>query len=483
MKHPSKWLIFMLAAIAQFMVVLDTAITNVALPTIKQQLHFSTTSLQWVVTAYALTFGGFLLLGGRAADLFGRKRTLLMGMLGFTTISFLIGISHSTTLLIALRAVQGLAAAFMSPSALSIVLVTFRDGPDRNKALSYWSLVAAGGAAVGLLLGGVLTQYAGWRWNFFINVPIGIIMAILIARIIPAHEREAQSHSLDLPGALLVTASLMLQVYTFSQVTQWGWLSGRTFAFLGAALALLIGFIINEARVTRPLMPLSILRIRNVIGANIIMAGLYATMLGSFFLLTLYIQNILHYSPVLTGISFLPFPVTIAYMSTRIPKLVARYGFKRFLIIGPLTAAIGMLWLSMLHVGSNYWFGILPGAIITPLGIGMTMMPVIAAATSGVPAHQSGIASGLITTSQQMGGALGLSIISGIAASATASSLRHGMVQASVHGYHVAFLVSAVLLFFTALVAATVVRSPKRTNVPAEHEQRLHNPQLQSSLH
>lgn len=295
MKHPSKWLIFILAAIAQFMVVLDTAITNVALPTIKQQLHFSTTSLQWVVTAYALTFGGFLLLGGRAADLFGRKQTLLMGMLGFTTISILIG--------------------------------------------------------------------------------------------------------------------------------------------------------------------------------------------GSFFLLTLYIQNILHYSPVLTGISFLPFPITIAYMSTRIPKLVARYGFKRFLIIGPLTAAIGMLWLSMLHASSNYWFGILPGAIITPLGIGMTMMPVIAAATSGVPAHQSGIASGLITTSQQMGGALGLSIISGIAASSTASSLRFGVVQASVHGYHVAFIVSAVLLIFTALVAATVVRSPKRTNEPSEHEQRLHNPQLQSSLH
>lgn len=481
MKNPSKWLVFILVAIAQFMVVLDTAITNVALPTIKQQLHFTTANLQWVVTAYALTFGGFLLLGGRAADLFGRKRTLLTGMIGFTAVSFIIGVNHSSTLLIALRALQGLAAAFMSPAALSIVLVTFRDGSERNKALAYWSLVAAGGAAFGLLLGGLLTQYFGWRWNFFINVPIGIIMATLIARVIPEHEREEQQSSLDLPGAILVTTSLILQVYAFSQATTWGWLSERTIGVLGTALVLLIGFVINESRVSRPLMPLSILRIRNVLGANVIMASVYATLLASFFLLTLYIQSVMHYSPVLTGVSFLPFPITIAFMSTRMPKLVARYGFKRFLVIGPLLVAAGMFTFSLLHASSSYWLGILPGAIITPLGMGMTFMPLIAAATSGVPAHQSGIASGLITTSQQMGGALGLAILSGIAASATTSALHLGILQASIHGYHVAFLVSVGFLAFAALTAAVVVHSPKKAR---EHnESPLRNPQLQSSVH
>jgi EmrB/QacA subfamily drug resistance transporter len=481
MKNPSKWLVFILVAIAQFMVVLDSAITNVALPTIKQQLHFTTADLQWVVTAYALTFGGFLLLGGRAADLFGRKRALLSGMIGFTTVSFLIGINHSSTLLIALRAIQGLAAAFMSPAALSIVLVTFRDGEDRNKALGYWSLIAAGGAAFGLLLGGLLTQYFGWRWNFFINVPIGIVMSALIARIIPEHEREETHSSLDLPGALLVTSSLIMQVYAFSEATTWGWLSGKTIGVLGTAIALLIGFVINELHVAKPLMPLSILRIRNVLGANIIMASVYATLLGSFFLLTLYIQSVMHYSPVLTGVSFLPFPLTIAFMSTRMPKLVARYGFKRFLVMGPIFVATGMLIFSLLHSGSSYWLGILPGAIITPLGMGMTFMPLIAAATSGVPGHQSGIASGLITTSQQMGGALGLSILSGIAASATANSMHLGLAAASIHGYHIAFLVSVVFLAFAALIAAAIIRSPKR--VHENSAARLHNPQLQSSLH
>jgi MFS family permease len=222
MRTPSKWLIFVIVAIAQFMVVLDSAITNVALPTIKQQMHFSNSTLQWVVTAYALTFGGFLLLGGRTADLLGRRRTLLSGMIAFTCFSFLIGISHSEFSLIALRALQGMAAAFMSPSALSIVLTTFRDGPNRNRALAYWTLVATGGAAVGLLLGGVLTQYVGWRWDFFINVPVGIIIAILIPRIVPAHSREGAYTGLDLTGALLVTGSLMSMVFAFSQASTWG---------------------------------------------------------------------------------------------------------------------------------------------------------------------------------------------------------------------------------------------------------------------
>lgn len=475
----SKWLIFVLVAVAQFMVVLDNAITNVALPTIKHQLHFTTSALQWVVTAYALTFGGFLLLGGRAADLFGRKKTLLAGMAAFTTFSLLIGLSKTSTELVALRALQGMSGAFMSPSALSIVLVTFRDGSARNKALSFWTLVATGGAALGLLLGGALTQYFGWRWNFFINVPIGIVMFALISRIVPEHEKEENKKGLDLAGAGLATSSLMLLVLAVSQAPLWGWTDIKTLATGGIAALLLAGFIANESRVKHPLMPLSIFKIRNVRGANMIMAPLYASMLGAFFLLTLYLQGTLHLSPVMTGLAFLPFPATLAFMSTRMPKLVGKYGFKRFLIIGPIVVASGMLWLSMLHVGSSYWLGILPAAILMPLGIGMTMMPTIAAATSGVPAHESGIASGLISTSQQMGGALGLSILSGIAASVTTGALHLGPAEAAIHGYRAAFLTGVGLMLMASVAAAFVIRNPKKSgNQTPEELQRL---KLQSS--
>ena len=480
LKSPSKWLIFVLVAIAQFMVVLDNAITNVALPTIKNQLHFSSSALQWVVTAYALTFGGFLLLGGRAADLFGRKRTLLVGMIAFTVFSFLIGISHTPAQLIILRALQGMSGAFMSPAALSIVLVTFRDGPARNKALSFWTLVATGGAALGLLLGGALTEYFGWRWNFFINVPIGIVMTLLIGRIVPEHEKEAGKKGLDLPGAALATSSLMLLVLAFSQAPLWGWLNFKTLGTAAIALVLLAGFIANEARVKRPLMPLSIFKVRNVRGANLIMAPLYASMLGAFFLLTLYLQGVLHLSPVVTGLSFLPFPVTLGFMSTRMPKLVQKYGFKRFLVVGPLFVVAGLLWLSQLHTGSTYWIGILPAAILMPLGIGMTIMPTIAAATSGVPANEAGIASGLISTSQQMGGALGLSILSGVAASVTAGSLHLGATNAAIHGYHAAFLVSAGFMLLASLAALLVIHIPKRpVHETAAEAQRL---QAQTSM-
>ncbi len=478
-KTPSKWLIFILVAIAQFMVVLDNAITNVALPTIKQQLHFTTSALQWVVTAYALSFGGFLLLGGRVADLFGRKRTLLIGMAAFTTFSLLIGLSQTSTQLIVLRALQGLSGAFMSPSALSIVLVTFRDGSARNKALSFWTLVATGGAALGLLLGGALTQYFGWRWNFFINVPIGIVMSFLIAKIVPEHEREDTKKTLDIPGAVLATSSLMLLVFAFSQAPLWGWLSLKTLLSVGVAVALLAGFIVNESRVKRPLMPLSIFKIRNVRGANLIMAPLYASMLGAFFLLTLFLQGVMHLSPVMTGLAFLPFPVTLAIMSTRMPKLVGRYGFKRFLVVGPLVVVAGMLWLTLLHSGSSYWLGILPAAILMPLGIGMTMMPTIAAATSGVPGREAGIASGLISTSQQMGGALGLSILSGIAASVATSSMHLGTTEAAIHGYHAAFFAASGFMLLASLAAVLVIKSPKRESDNAEEVRRL---QLQSSM-
>ncbi len=462
MKSVNKWVVFVLVAIAQFMVILDNSITNVALPSIKQQFGFTTEALQWVLTAYVLTFGGFLLLGGRVADLFGRRRTLLIGMGAFSLFSFLIGISTQPWQLTVLRALQGASGAFMSPAALSIVLVTFRDGPDRNKALSYWTLVASGGAAIGLLLGGALTQFLGWRWNFFINVPIGVVMMILIARFVPAHSKEETDKKLDAFGALLVTSSLMLLVLGISQAPTWGWLSSGTIASIAAAFVLMAGFIYNESKVHSPLMPLSIFRIRNVRGANLIMAPLYATMLGSFFMMTLYLQGIMKLDPLATGLAFLPFPFTLAVVSYQMPKLVGKYGFKRFLIVGPLFVIAGLLWLSNLHVDSTYVFGILPATILIPLGIGMTMMPVIAAATSGVPADESGLASGLITTAQQMGGALGLSILSGIAASVALNTMSQGAVLATLTGYRVAYYVAAGFMVLASLTAVFVIKDRKR---------------------
>jgi len=479
MKTTSRWLTFTLVAIAQFMVVLDTAITNVALPTIKQQLHFTNSMLQWVVTAYALTFGGFLLLGGRAADLYGRRRVLVSGMIAFTIFSFLIGISRSTTLLIALRALQGTAAAFMSPSALSIVLTTFHDGgAARNKALAYWTLVATAGAAIGLLLGGTLTEYVNWRWNFFINVPVGIVISILITMFVPKHARAEEYTGLDLPGAVTITGSLILLVLGFSQASSWGWTSGTSLSVFAIAIALLGAFILNELRAKHPLVPLSIFKIRNVAGANLMMAPMYGTLLGIFFLITLYIQTVLHYSPVLTGFAFLPFPLLLAAMSTRIPGLVARYGARRFLILGPIIVALGLAWLTQLPVAGHYAVNLLPAFVLIPIGIGMTFMPIIASATSGVPAHQAGLASGLVTTSQMMGGALGLSILSSVAASATAATTHPGTEAALVHGFDRAITVAIVFMAFAVILAITVIQSPRNSlgnvEAPSEKSQKLH---------
>jgi EmrB/QacA subfamily drug resistance transporter len=470
MKQKSPWLIFFLVAFAQFMVVLDTSITNVALPAIKQSLHFNNDSLQWVITAYALTFGGFLLLGGRAADLFGRRKTLLIGMIAFTIFSFLIGISHSAVSLIILRALQGSAAALMSPSALSIVLTTFREGSDRNKALGFWSTVATGGAAVGLLLGGVLTQYLGWRWNFFINVPVGIIMSLAILRIVPRHESEAQHNDLDLPGALLVTSALMVLVFLISEAPIWGVLSLPTIGLFVLVVALLSGFIYNESKSKHPLVPLSIFTIRNVVGANLIMAPVAATMFGNFFLLSLYIQTVMHYPPVLTGLSFLPFPIIMGYTSTRVSGFVSKYGYKRFLIAGPILIGISIALLCRLPVNGNYLIDVLPSVLLMPIGIGLTYMPTIAAATSGVKSNESGLASGLINTSQQMGGAVGLSVLSGVAAAVTASLTHVNKLQASVFGYDRAFLVAVGFMLFAALLAITVIRQRKNTTKKNEQQ-------------
>lgn len=465
-----SWAVFALVATAQFMVVLDTAIINVALPVIKRDLDFGDSTIQWVVTAYVLAFGGFLLLGGRLADLLGRRRTLLAGMAAFTLVSFLIGVNSSVPLLIVLRGLQGLAAAVMSPAALSTVLVLFPDGHQRARALGYWSMVATGGAAVGLLLGGVLTQYAGWRWNFFINVPVGAAVLALVPRLVPDHRPESRGRrSLpDARGAVLATAGLMAGVFAFSQVPEWGWADPRTLVGFAACVVLLAAFVRNERRAAEPLVDLGIFAIRNVSGANGMMAAVFAGNLGMFFLLTLYLQDVEHYSAVRTGLAFLPFPVVLGVVSTRMAGLVRRFGFRPFLILGPTLVVAGMVWVSFLPVHGSYAVHVLPGLLVMPLGYGMSFAPMYAAATAGVPDRWAGVTSGLITTSQQAGGALGLAVISGTAATVTASLTHDALPQALTSGYDVAMAVSAAITAVAVLFAALVIRTPRRAETPAE---------------
>jgi EmrB/QacA subfamily drug resistance transporter len=463
----SKWLVFTCVAIAQFMVILDVTITNVALPVIKVQLHFGNAAIGWVVTAYVLTFGGFLLFGGRAADLFGRRRMLLVGMVAFTVCSFLVAISPDPALLVVLRGAQGVSAALMSPAALSIVLATFGEGPERNQALGYWSAVASGGGAVGLLLGGVLTTYAGWRWNFLINVPVGVVMSVVIARVVPAYEPGEIRTRLDVPGAALATAGLMAAVFYLSQSPDWGWADARTLPALAGALALLAVFVVNEQRARNPLVPLTIFRNRNISGANAAMAAVYGGNLGMFFLLTLYLQLVQHYSAIGTGLAFLPFPVILGLVAAQMRQLIARHGYRRYLILGPALAAVGMAWACFLPLHGSYALHLLPGFLVMPVGFGMSFPSAYAAATSGVPARQAGLASGLITTAQQMGGAVGLAVISAVAASYTASLTHDSGPQALTSGYNLAMAVAAGLTLLASVIAATVIRVSRPPAVPA----------------
>jgi EmrB/QacA subfamily drug resistance transporter len=469
MKQHSRWIVLALLALAQFMVVLDTSVANVALPAIQQTLHFDSSALQWIITAYALTFGGFLLLGGRAADLFGRRRVLLTGIIGFTVTSLLIGIAQSPVEIIAFRALQGMMAALMSPSALSIVLTTFREGKARNTAIGIWTTVAAGGAAAGLLIGGLLTQYFNWRWNFFINVPVGILTVIGILKFVPKHASTATHRHLDLRGAALVTTGLMTLVYGLTEAPTWGWLSGNTLGLLAVSVALIGAFLWNESRVEHPLVPLSIFKIRNVSGANAMVMPLMAGMLGMFFLLSLYIATVMKYTPVETGLSFLPFPIVLAVMSNLVPKFIPKLGFKKLLVAGTILVTAGLIWLSQLTLVSSYAVGILPAILMMSAGMGMAFVSVTIAATSGVPANEAGLASGLLNTSQQMGGALGLAVLSGVATSFAHNASAEGPAAALLAGDKAAF-VAASIIALAALVIAIVVVRETGTAKPAASE-------------
>jgi EmrB/QacA subfamily drug resistance transporter len=464
-KHTSHWIILIILALAQFMVILDSSIVNVAIPSIERAFHLVPSTLQWIVTAYTLAFGGFLLLGGRAADLYGRRKVFLSGVAFFSLVSLLDGLSSSGGMLIALRGLQGLAGAFMSPAALSIVLVTYREGHERNVALSVWGAVAAGGAAVGLLLGGILTQYLGWRWNFFINVPIGIFVLISAYRLVPKHEYEAKDNNLDLFGALLATSGPMLLVYGLVKAPTVGWTAHSSLIYFGLSLLFMLIFAFNESRVKHPLVPLSIFKNRNLLGANLIQLPIAAGLFSVFFFSTLYFQNILHYTPIRTGVAFLIVPLAIMITASQAPKLIKKYGYKRILSITPLISAVGLFMLSDIPLHSQYWTHVVPGIFILGLGLGATFVSLLSAATSGVRGDQSGLASGIINTTQQIGGSLGLAVLTGVTASVAASYVKSVKITNSlttatglVHGYRRGFFLAGCFNIFAALVAFFVIK-------------------------
>ena len=472
-KQTSHWLILILLALAQFMVVLDVSIVNVAIPSIQHAFNMSQTSLQWIVTAYTLTFGGFLLLGGRAADLFGRRRIFLSGVVVFALASLADGLAHSGGELIIFRAIQGMAGAFMSPAALSIILVTYREGHERNVALSVWGAVASGGAAAGVLFGGIITQYLDWRWNFFVNVPIGIGVIITARRILARHESEAEHNSLDLPGAVLVTGGLMSLVYALVEAPTYGWTDHRPLTFFGISLGAIVLFIINEARAKHPLMPLRIFRIRNLVGADTMMLLQAAGLFSIFFFTTLYLQEILGYTPIKTGVSFLVVPVAIALAATNVPRLVQKVGYKPILMVAPLIVSGGLFWVSHIPVNGTFWGNVAPGLMLLGFGMGATFVSVSIAATSGVPKHEAGLASGLLNTSQQIGGAVGLAVLTGVAASSMkryvdnlhlhAAPSHATIAAATVHGFHNGYLIASSFGIGASLLATLVIQRQRVT--------------------
>src|SRR5262245_43557673 len=466
-RRTSPWLVLVLVCLAQFMVVLDATIVNVALPSMQSDLGFSQTSLQWVVNIYTLVFGGFLLLGGRAGDLFGRKRLFVAGVVVFTAASAIDGLATSPGMLIAARALQGFGAALVSPAALSIVTTTFAEGRDRARALGVWSAIAVGGGAVGLILGGVLTEYLSWRWNFFVNIPVGIATVLLSLRFVPESRAVGQRRGFDVAGAVTVTGGLMLIVYALVGATEHGWGSGRTLGLLAAGLTLLAAFVAIERRSASPLVRLSFFRQRWITAANVTMLAVAGGIFAVFFFPSLYVQDVLGFTPVQAGAGFLPLTAAIILAAGLAQRLVGTVGVKPVALAGMSIAAVGLLMLSFISVGGSYASDVLPGLVVMGLGLGLTFVPLTLIATSGIQPADAGLASGLFNSSQQVGGALGLAILSTLAVHYTTSSLDgagaapsvHERAVAAVEGYQAAFLAAAGLLVLGVILVATLVRS------------------------
>ena len=453
------WLALGLLCLVQFMVVLDVAIVNVALPAIKVDLGFSQGDLQWVISAYALVFGGFLLLGGRAADVVGRRRLFLVGLLVFSVASLLAGLAWSDTSLIAARVLQGLGAAVITPAALSILSTMFPEGRERNVALGAWGAVGGFGAVAGVLLGGILTDALSWEWIFFVNVPVGVA-AFLVAPFLLDESRDAEVKSFDLPGAVLVTGGLSTLVYAVTQAGQEGWLSGGTLVSFGIAAALLAGFVGWELRHPDPLMRFGILRISTVTGANVAGFILGTALFSMFLMLTLYMQQVLGYSAMRTGVAYLAVAGTAIVWSGVAAQLVTRIGVKPVLVIGMSTLTGGLVFFTQVSAGGSYAADLLPGFLLIGVGLGFSFVPISIAALAGVEPAEAGLASGLINTSQQIGGAIGIAALSTIATSRTEDAVGSGaeLSAALVDGFAGAFLVGAVVAALGILSVLLLIR-------------------------
>jgi EmrB/QacA subfamily drug resistance transporter len=458
-----KNLALALLAMTQFVVVIDASIVNVALPSIGAALHFSRDNLSWVVNAYTLTFGGFLLLGGRLADLLGRRRMFIVGLVLFSLASLAGGLAQSEAWLIIARAVQGLGAAIVSPAALSIITTTFAEGHERNRALGIWGSVAGAGGAAGVLLGGILTSGLSWRWVLFVNVPIGLIAAGLAPRLLLESRSEDGTEGFDIPGAVTVTAGLALLVYAVVDAVNVGWGSTGTLLRLAGSAVLLASFVVIERRQRHPLLPFSIFRLRTLRGADIVGLLVGMSLFSMFFFISLYLQDVLHFSPIKAGLSYLPLAVGIIISAGVASQLVTRIGFKPVLITGLLLIAAGLLWFSRVPgVGGSFGADVLGPSLLAAFGLGFSFVPVTIAAVTGTKPHEAGLASGLINTSQQVGGALGLAILATVANSRTQSLLSGGAHNSSValtKGFDRAFLVGASFAIIGAILTAVLISS------------------------
>ncbi len=457
-----RWLALVLLCSAQFVVVLDASIVNVALPSIGDALHFSQENLPWVVNAYVLTFGGFLLLGGRTADLLGRRRVFMGGLLLVAVASLAAGFASSEGQLIAARAAQGLGAAIISPAALSIVTTTFSDGAERNKALGVWGAVAGSGGAAGVLLGGILTDGLGWEWVLWVNVPVSLIAFALSPRLIAESRAEHETRAFDVAGAVTVTAGLSLLVYAIVDAASAGWGSAQTLGRIGVSLVLLAAFVAIELRSAKPLMPFAIFRIRTLTGANVVGLLVGASLFSMFFFISLYMQQVLGYSAIHAGLSYLPLALTIMASATIASQLVTRFGYKPILAAGMLFIVAGLLWFSRVSVGGGFTTDILGPSLLAAAGLGFSFVTTTIAAVSGVRESESGLASGLINTSQQIGGALGLAVLSSIATSRTHDLTPAGSppsLDALTEGFQSAFLGGAAIAALGFVLTLVLIRS------------------------
>jgi EmrB/QacA subfamily drug resistance transporter len=477
-KAERRWSALALIVTAQFMVILDVAIVNVALPSIKSDLHFSETNLQWVISAYAIMFGGALLLGGRLADLLGRRRLFLAGLALFTASSLLCGLAWSEASLIAFRALQGLGGALLAPAALSLLMTTFAEGRERNLALGIYGAASGSGAAVGVLLGGVLTSYLSWSWVFFINVPVGLA-AIALAPLLLNEERAARAtRHFDILGAVSVTSGLMLLVYAATRATTDGWGAPLTLGLFAVAVALVLAFVAIELRSPSPLLPMRIFRSRTLTGANAAMAIVGGVAFSEFFLLTLYLQDVLHYSAMQSGVAFTGFALAVVVVSNVAQAVVGRVGVRPTLTAGLLASALSVAWLARLPVEGHYFWDLFPAFVLGGAAMGLSFVPVTIASLTGVQRSDAGVASGLVNTSRQIGGAVALAAVSAIAATSSGNfASAHGVSATSAaaldHGFRTALYALIGLLILGALIAVALVRpapAPEESAAPVEGE-------------